>query len=595
MLAHGEDLVDELEFLAKKILESPTYSRSWTSASSRRALGGSASPMDLAQPLLPEAAPSMESMPGSAIRTIARRDRELPPMKLYTSKKAPLAFMAPWLVACEKPEMTFPPPEEPHVSTSADSVRRLSILSSLNMPSQEGADLEIDTTPALGAEGPKNTTPPRAGFFRKLMDIILWRSDKKPKRKHEEVEKVEEKRFAGTPAAKKRRRVSSEPPTTAATKRRWSVEEMQDEQDGQDGEGGKGGLWSEDEGAEVARGVEEMQDEQDEGVCVEIEEIVVEEVQDCSSTTRHEEDTPESEGEGMGEHAMDGEEDSVEEMQDEQDGEDASSEKASAEEMQDEQDGGNASSEEASVEEMQDEQDEQDGGNASSEEASVAEMQDEQDEQDGGNASSEEASVEEMQDEQDEQDGGNASSEEASVEEMQEEQDGWNASSEEASVEEMQDEQDGGNASSEEASVEEMQDEQDLLEDSSTVEDKVEKRQNQQDEEEEDPASEEPDDKKSISKAHGHDDAAAEGRMDAILKSWWILQFLNASLYAVVDDDASSIPSSPQLDFSSDENEDPHPCKVVVHDDISETERADLERHADAIAAALSEEEKHGR
>ncbi|EEQ97709.1 hypothetical protein Pmar_PMAR004446 [Perkinsus marinus ATCC 50983] len=73
MLAHGEDLVDELEFLAKKILESPTYSRSWTSASSRRALGGSASPMDLAQPLLPEAAPSMESMPGSAIRTIARR------------------------------------------------------------------------------------------------------------------------------------------------------------------------------------------------------------------------------------------------------------------------------------------------------------------------------------------------------------------------------------------------------------------------------------------------------------------------------------------------------------------------------------------
>lgn len=65
---------------------------------------------------------------------------------------------------------------------------------------------------------------------------------------------------------------------------------------------------------------------------------------------------------------------------------------------------------------------------------------------------------------------------------------------------------------------------------------------------------------------------------------------------AVVDDDASSIPSSPQLDFSSDEDEDPHhQRKVVVHDDISETERADLERHADAIAAALSEEEKHGR
>ncbi|KAF4713366.1 hypothetical protein FOZ63_023630, partial [Perkinsus olseni] len=83
MLAHGEDLVDELEFLAKKILESPVYSHSWmisgAPASPRgppsRVSSGAASPVDLTQPLLPEIprAPSTESMPGTAIRTIARR------------------------------------------------------------------------------------------------------------------------------------------------------------------------------------------------------------------------------------------------------------------------------------------------------------------------------------------------------------------------------------------------------------------------------------------------------------------------------------------------------------------------------------------
>ncbi|EER13377.1 hypothetical protein Pmar_PMAR009327 [Perkinsus marinus ATCC 50983] len=125
------------------------------------------------------------------------QDRELPLMKLYSSKKTPLAFMAPWLTVDGKPEMTFPPPEEPHSSLSVDSVRRLSILSSLNMPNQKGTDLDIDTIPDLGAEGPKAAPPRRVGFLRRILDMILWRSDKKPpKRKHEEVEEV--KRFAGS-------------------------------------------------------------------------------------------------------------------------------------------------------------------------------------------------------------------------------------------------------------------------------------------------------------------------------------------------------------------------------------------------------------
>ncbi|KAF4726446.1 hypothetical protein FOZ63_032476, partial [Perkinsus olseni] len=68
---------------------------------------------------------------------------------------------------------------------------------------------------------------------------------------------------------------------------------------------------------------------------------------------------------------------------------------------------------------------------------------------------------------------------------------------------------------------------------------------------------------------------------------------------AIVDDGASSssLPSSPQLDSSSDDEQEANhgkEQKVIVHDDISETERADLERHADAIAAALSDEEKNG-
>lgn len=33
------------------------------------------------------------------------QDRELPLMKLYSSKKTPLAFMAPWLTVDGKPEM----------------------------------------------------------------------------------------------------------------------------------------------------------------------------------------------------------------------------------------------------------------------------------------------------------------------------------------------------------------------------------------------------------------------------------------------------------------------------------------------------------
>ncbi|KAF4651676.1 hypothetical protein FOL46_000185, partial [Perkinsus olseni] len=281
MLAHGEDLVDELEFLAKKILESPVYSHSWmisgAPASPRgppsRVSSGAASPVDLTQPLLPEIprAPSTESMPGTAIRTIARR--------VSTRMQAHRQLM----------RGTFPPPSEPHASSCADSVRRLSILSSLNTPNQEGAELETDTTPDLGAEGPKTARPQKIGFFRKIMNIILRRGDGAQKRKHEETENVGEvKRFAGTPAPKKRR-VSSEAPTTAATTRApdWmdttavstSVEEMQDEQDSarqsEDGEAaesvderGKGGLWSDDEEGipeQAAGGVEEMQVEQDEG------------------------------------------------------------------------------------------------------------------------------------------------------------------------------------------------------------------------------------------------------------------------------------------------------------------------------------------
>ncbi|KAF4740144.1 hypothetical protein FOZ63_008184, partial [Perkinsus olseni] len=218
------------------------------------------------------------------------RDRELPPMKSYRSRTPPKAFMAPWLtVDDDKPVMTFPPPSEPHASSCADSVRRLSILSSLNTPNQEGAKLETDTTPDLGAEGPKTARPQKVGFFRKILNIILRRSDGAQKRKHEETENVGEvKRFAGTPAPKKRR-VSSEAPTTAATTRApdrvdntvvsTSVEEMQDEQDSarqsENGEAaesvderGKGGLWSDDEEGipeQAAGGVEEMQVEQDEG------------------------------------------------------------------------------------------------------------------------------------------------------------------------------------------------------------------------------------------------------------------------------------------------------------------------------------------
>lgn len=56
---------------------------------------------------------------------------------------------------------------------------------------------QIDTIPDLGAEGPKAAPPRRVGFLRRILDMILWRSDKKPpKRKHEEVEEV--KRFAGS-------------------------------------------------------------------------------------------------------------------------------------------------------------------------------------------------------------------------------------------------------------------------------------------------------------------------------------------------------------------------------------------------------------
>ncbi|KAF4656646.1 hypothetical protein FOL47_008822, partial [Perkinsus chesapeaki] len=53
---------------------------------------------------------------------------------------------------------------------------------------------------------------------------------------------------------------------------------------------------------------------------------------------------------------------------------------------------------------------------------------------------------------------------------------------------------------------------------------------------------------------------------------------------------SSSIPSSPRYDFSSDEET----SKVIVHDDdISDSERAVLEKHADAIVAAFSDEAMH--